>query len=289
MSEGRKNSMSLSLDKVSFDRLMSMVTAEQVDWFDQHYYKVGTEFYPSVTTVLNAAPKWFLANWRGDVGNAEADRIMRDAQRHGSNVHRYLNHLLKGGAIVYQGDAFGSEVIVCHDQNEYLHLLKVVEFLNIVKPRVLMSEEIFWSDEHGFAGTMDLLLDIDGGEYAVNGAKPLPLEEGVYIADLKTGKSVSNEAFWQTAAYAQALKEQTGLDVKGTLILHTQSTNQRGIEGFGVKMRNEEEVKLDFDNFLKVFEVWKISPNPSKPKIFQMPKAIKLGDQLTLINKKRIN
>jgi len=84
------------------------------------------------------------------------------------------------------------------------------------------------------------------------------------------------------------LKEHTGLQVIGTMILHTQSGNAKGIEGFGVKVRNSEEVSLDFENFLKVYEVWKIAPNPAKPKIFQMPQTLKLEDNLTII-KERTN
>lgn len=283
-----KKGMKLSFDSMKMDSLRDALQTEMVDWFDSHYYRVGTKFYPSVTTVLGASPKWYLGNWRGDVGNAEADRIMREAQIHGSNVHGYLNHLIYGGALMFNGDGRERDYINVKDQNEYLHIYKVVQFLNIVKPKILMTEEMLWSDKYEFAGTMDLLLDIEEGEYPVNGAKPLFMEGGVYVADLKTGKSVGNEAFWQTSAYAEALREHTGLQVAGSMILHTQSANVKGIEGFGVKMRNSEEVRLDFENFLKVYEVWKISPNPAKPKIFEMPKILKLEDSLTII-KERTN
>ena len=275
-------------DPLKLDSLREALQSEMVNWFDQHYYRIGSRFLPSVTTVLGASPKWYLGNWRGDVGNAEADRIMKEAQIHGSNVHWYLNHLLNGGSLVFNKETVEKGFINVKDQFEFLHIYKVVQFLNIVKPKILMSEEILWSDKYEFAGTMDLLMDVEEGEYPVNGAKPIFLEGGIYVADLKTGKSIGNEAFWQTSAYAEALKEHTGLQVAGTMILHTQSGNAKGIEGFGVKVRNSEEVSLDFENFLKVYEVWKIAPNPTKPKIFQMPLLLKLENNLT-IKKERTN
>lgn len=275
-------------EPLKLDSLREALQSEMVNWFDQHYYRIGSRFLPSVTTVLGASPKWYLANWRGDVGNAEADRIMKEAQIHGSNVHGFLNHLLNGGSLVFNQETNEKGYINVRDQFEFLHIYKVVQFLNIVKPKILMSEEIIWSDKYEFAGTMDLLMDVEEGEYPVNGAKPIFLEGGVYVADLKTGKTIGNEAFWQTSAYAEALKEHTGLKVAGTMILHTQSGNAKGIEGFGVKVRNSEEVSLDFENFLKVYEVWKIAPNPAKPKIFQMPQTLKLEDNLTII-KERTN
>lgn len=274
-------------DPLKLDSLREALQSEMVNWFDQHYYRIGSRFLPSVTTVLGASPKWYLANWRGDVGNAEADRIMKEAQIHGSNVHWYLNHLLNGGSLVFNKETVEKGFINVKDQFEFLHIYKVVQFLNIVKPKILMSEEILWSDKYEFAGTMDLLMDVEEGEYPVNGAKPIFLDGGVYVADLKTGKSIVNEAFWQTSAYAEALKEHTGLQVAGTMILHTQSGNAKGIEGFGVKVRNSEEVSLDFENFLKVYEVWKIAPNPAKPKIFQMPLSLKLDDNLTIIKQRK--
>jgi len=273
-------------EPLKLNSLREALQSEMVNWFDQHYYRIGSKFYPSVTTVLGASPKWYLGNWRGDVGNVEADRIMKEAQIHGSNVHGFLNHLLNGGSLIFNQETNEKGHINVRDQFEFLHIYKVVQFLNIVKPKILMSEEIIWSDKYEFAGTMDLLMDVEEGEYPVNGAKPIFLDGGVYVADLKTGKSIGNEAFWQTSAYAEALKEHTGLQVTGTMILHTQSGNAKGIEGFGIKVRNSEEVSLDFENFLKVYEVWKIAPNPAKPKIFQMPQTLKLEDNLTIIKER---
>ena len=52
---------------------------KMIEWFDQHYYKIAEDFFPSVTTILSASPKPHLAFWRGDVGNEEASRIMKEA------------------------------------------------------------------------------------------------------------------------------------------------------------------------------------------------------------------
>lgn len=261
-------------------------TAEQIEWFDQHFYRVEEKFYPSVTTILGANPKWHLAGWRGDVGNAEADRIMREAQITGGNVHNYLNRMLNGDTVGYRTKGDTRNIIQVHSQEEYLHLVKLHQMFDELKPKVLFSEEIVYSKEHDFAGTVDLLIEVVEGHYNINGAKPLYVPGGIYVADLKTGKSVGPEAGMQTAAYAHALWEMNGTRITGTMVIHTRSQNQKGIEGLGVKLRIGDEVDEDYENFMKVYAVWKINPNPAKPKIFQMPDRLSFNTNFIIKNKR---
>nr|HPN39584.1 hypothetical protein [Melioribacteraceae bacterium] len=79
-------------------------TAEQIDWFDQHYYKVGEDFYPSVTTILQAAPfkQQALAYWRGDIGNNEADKQFYQAGERGTFIHNCMTKMLNGNRIYFK-------------------------------------------------------------------------------------------------------------------------------------------------------------------------------------------
>lgn len=252
---------------------------KMIDWFDQHYYKVAEDFYPSVTTILSASPKPELMFWRGNVGNEEASRIMKEAGERGSIIHNIFSAMLKGKKAAYR--VFNDpEVIPVNDQFIQLSLWKLVRFMEIVAPKVHLSEEIVFSHAFKYAGTMDLLFKVEqGGAFMVNGAKPITIPAGIYVADIKSGKNIDDEAFWQTAAYAKAYEEMTGTKIDGTLILHTQSQNKGGIEGFGVKIRTAEEMETDFTNFLKVYEVWKIKPYPSKPKLItDLPTVLSLNN-----------
>lgn len=53
---------------------------------------------PSVTTILsNTGDKSFLAEWRKNVGNAEADRIVAEAVQIGNQLHDNLEHYILTG------------------------------------------------------------------------------------------------------------------------------------------------------------------------------------------------
>jgi hypothetical protein len=254
---------------------------KMIEWFDSHYYKIGEDFFPSVTTILSASPKPYLSFWRGDVGNEEANKIMREAGERGSLIHNLFAGMLNGRKVAYRQGYDQDDVLTINDQFIQLSLWKLVRFMKAVQPNVICSEEIMYSKIHSYAGTMDLLFEVKAGSYNINGVKPIAINGGLYVADIKSGKNIDDEAYWQTAAYAKAYEEIYRVKVNGTMILHTQSMNKGSIEGFGVKVRNEEEMNADFVNFLKIYEVWKIKPYPSKPRfIADLPQVLELNEQL---------
>jgi hypothetical protein len=75
----------------------------------------------------------------------------------------------------------------------------------------------------------------------------------------------------QIGAYAHAVTEQQGLEIKGGIVIHTNSSAKKGIEGLSAKVRTAKELDLDFQNFMKVYEVWNINPTATAPKVFAMP------------------
>lgn len=268
---------------------------KQVQWFDQHFYQVltpeGIEYLPSVTTILNVLPKPYLAKWRGDLGNEEANEQMISARNRGSNIHNAVSKLVKGGVIINSDpcntDALTDDelhkllkyrdVYRVYNQFEYLQIYRFLQFMQIVEPEVIFSEETVFCSKYGFAGTLDLLLEIKEGEYKINGSKPLYIKGGYYLADLKTGKTMPEDVWMQLAAYRQGLTherlshEDFDADLFGALCIHTNSQTRSNIEGLSVKLRTAEELDKDFEDFKKVLEVWKINPTVSGPKIFTMP------------------
>jgi hypothetical protein len=265
---------------------------KKIEWFDQRFYKIITkgkvEYLPSVTTIISVTTKPFLKNWVGEIGNAEAAAYSKERMDFGSFVHSLCEHVAKGGMVIFNDSlepAYKPEqiaelkkynkVIVTDNQFAYYHLLKFSQFLEMVKPYEIYSEQIIYSIKYGYAGTMDLLIYIPEGDYDINGAKPLHLEEGYYVADIKTG-NVYPEAHLQMAAYQVAYNEfYPEFDIVGSLILHTNSKTKRGVEGFSAILKTKDEMKEDFQNFLKVYEMYKLYP-VSAPKVFEMPSFIQL-------------
>lgn len=272
-----------------------MVEVKMIEWFNEHWYKVETgsgkfEFIPSVTTKLGIINKPFLARWRGDVGNREADMRMFEAGERGTRIHRGYEIYCKGGIVIYNPitrPTYTPEEIkkiidensayyICQYQDEMLDLLKLSRFISIVKPKIIASEMTVVSLKDKDAGTMDSLFEIKEGNYMVNGSKPLHLGPGVYVVDLKTGSMVDKNAYRQTAAYVNAVRVMGIADPIGTLILHTQSKNRAGIEGLGVHVREGDDCLADYQSYRLAAALWEEDHADDVPKVFEFPSQIKM-------------
>jgi len=275
----------------------SGIDIRRVEWFDNRYYRIErngvADYYVSVTTKLGCVAKPFLAKWRGDIGNREADLRMFEASERGTRIHSAWETLTTGGLVLYQPhrspkclqtdlDAYMKEydghVELVRYQDEMVQLNKLAQFLEIVKPEILGSEMTVYSDKFREAGTLDNLMRIKPGKYAVNGRTPLNIAGGLYVVDLKTGKVVGNEAYRQTACYAHAYWEMNKQEkeIAGTLILHTSSSNKAGIPGLGVHLRDKDQITNDLKAYRKISDVWEIeNPNP-QPQTFEFPALLTL-------------
>lgn len=275
-----------------------MINIKLIEWFDDHFYKIqldeekdgqiltNTFYLPSVTTKLQAAPRPFLARWRGDVGNREADLQMFDGANKGSRIHyAALKVYLAGGAVIYNpiqhpnftpaaiaeiAAKVGREVFILQNQDEIWQIEKFRRWMNIVQPEILGIEDIVYDLIHKEAGTRDLFLKIKAGEYAISGMKPVVLPEGYYIADLKSGKQVNDEAYWQTADYAK-MSEVGGIKIAGTLIIHT---NAKTKSGFTTHIRLGEQLEDDYQTFRHVAAVWENQNRDLQPDLLEFPNII---------------
>lgn len=269
------------------------VKIKQVEWFDSRWYKLEVakgevRWIPSVTTKLGITDKPFLARWRGDIGNREADMRLFEAQNRGSRIHAAFDVYQKGGVIIYnpwQRPNYTPEELeeikkkntlwfVVQYQDEMHDLLKLSKFHEIVKPEIIMTEGTVYSLEDNDAGTVDALYKIQGGSYLVNGSKPLKLESGVYVVDLKTGSVVDKNAYRQTAAYVKCILRMKIANPIGTIILHTQSKNKAGIEGLGVLVHTQEEVAQDLREYRLISDLWMVEHGQDTPRVFEFPSII---------------
>ena len=275
-----------------------MIKIKMIEWFDDHFYKVeldaekdgeiitNTIYLPSTTTKLQAAPRPFLARWRGDVGNREADLRMFDACNKGSRIHyACLKVYLNGGAVIYnpvQRPQFtpaaiselalkiGKEIFVLQDQDEMWQVEKFRRWMNILNPEILGYEDIVYDLENKEAGTRDLFLKIKAGKYEISGKKVVELPEGYYITDLKSGNQIGDEAYWQTADYAK-MSESDDIKIQGTLILHL---NASTTSGFTTHVRLGEQVDEDYKTYRHVAAVWEAKNKNLQPELLEIPNII---------------
>ena len=274
------------------------IEVKLIQWFDSRFYQIQYEenekqikdYYASTTTKLGASPKLWLAEWRGDIGNREANLRMNEAADRGKRIHNGWYILHNGGIVIYDPIEYSiytdEEIIklkaentdnyaIIRYQDEMWALYKLQAFFKAVQPQVLGYEQIVYSLKYKEAGTVDNIYKIKGGEYEVNGAKPLFLEGGNYIIDVKSGKIVGKEAYMQMADYGEMWEEMGNEKLAGAIILHTESKNKSGIVGLSAKVRTREEMKEDFISFRKVAAVWEDNNKNASPKIFDFPSMLK--------------
>jgi hypothetical protein len=173
---------------------------KDIQFFERsHRYKVGGEWYVSVTTALSVIPKPYLTAWRGRIGNDEADRVAEDAATHGTLVHDSIAALLLGQMEFQQ----------ITDPVARISVGVAMDWIGDNVKRVIHAERRLACLEHKFAGTVDLVAEMKDGSVA--------------LADWKTDKSgewsaKKCEHAAQLAAYQMALEED-GLTIDRRFIL----------------------------------------------------------------------
>jgi hypothetical protein len=267
-----------------------------VEWFNEHWYKVirngETDFYASTTTKLGIMDKPNIARWRGDLGNREADLRMYEAGQRGTRIHWAWATALEGGAVIYdpwQRPIYTKEqiadlesrykkVAILRTQDEMFQVVKLQKQFNILKPEVLAVELTVVDHNQRDAGTIDAIYKIKAGSYMIAGAKPLVLEGGIYINDLKTGNYVDDNTWLQLSDYGFMAKHSIGLDIAGALITHTSAKTKGGIAGLTTLFRPAETLLgIDYTDFRHAAALWDREHAEDRPEEYQFPSLVTLG------------
>ena len=169
---------------------------ERVDGPDGRVYNTPSgKRYPSITRVTGMLTEQAIKEWRGRVGNEEANRVSTKASNRGTRIHTLCEDFLKSKPV--EPDMFD------------------VELWNSMKPYVDKIDNIhaleskLYSDKLQVAGTVDCI-----GEY----------EGTLNIIDFKTSgkpKDINNiqHYFLQATAYSVMFEELTGIVVPDITIL----------------------------------------------------------------------
>jgi len=161
-------------------------------------YLVDNIKVPSVTTILSATKdKRFLDNWRRKVGDAEADRIMRQASTIGTEMHQVLEYHLTGQGY-YNATEEGSKPRM---------MAKTI--LDNIKIDEVWGNEISLEYENKFAGTADLSCVAYGKPSIVDWKQSNKPKKVEWIEDYKL----------QLCAYAEAHNEVYGTKIRKGVVL----------------------------------------------------------------------
>lgn len=189
---------------------------------------IGGEVAPSVTQVLGIIDKPFLQKWRGKLGNAECDRIVRESQETGHLVHEAIESYFRGEDIPE----------LPQKEAKMFALLKGWALESRFTPTEL--ELHVKSEKYGYHGTMDAIGKFDDGV--------------LLIGDWKTSSSINHEYGAQLAAYAQAYKEETGTEVTEGFIVRVDKKEDAKVP---LEVKRFTDLPKYFEAFLACLDVWR--------------------------------
>jgi len=212
------------------------------------------EFVPSVTWICESYPKGVgFYKWLANKGWDEAEALKEAAGDKGTKVHRAIVDLLDGMTVAMEAAYVNpsTEQPEGLTLQEYRCLMSFVAWYQATAPKVLGRELVVWNDAQGYAGTVDLLCEIDG--------KPT-------LVDFKTSKSIWPSHRMQVSAYQRALPES---HKPALAILQLGYEKNR----LGYKFTEVEEC---FDLFLAAKTIWATETQGQRPSQKEYPLSLSL-------------
>jgi len=202
--------------------------------------------YPSVTTILSAVypSGYYLEKWIRDNGEHGRIEFEKSADQ-GTETHVAIEELLRGGVVpVYE------EMPLKVKRG----IQAFIDWYNAVKPKIIASEHIVYSDAMRYAGACDLICEIDNE---------------MWVVDFKTSRSLHDQHRAQVSAYAYAQK--FAENPKVALLQLGNSTKK----GYTWSEVDYEKFLNQFRHFKKTFDM--LHPD-AKPSIKEYPEFFTIED-----------
>ena len=206
--------------------------------------------FPSSTTILNAYPQSLqLTQWIAEKGWSESQRIKSEAGERGTRVHGAIDLLLAGEKLFKEN----------YSLEEWAKIAAFVGWYREYTPEILGTEVALYSQKHGFCGRADVICKISGE---------------MCVGDWKTSGSIHDHFALQVGSYAQALEENSQIEVIQTFILQLGAKNKNNYR-FVIYPNWRDH----FKTFLNVFETWKYDNKVDEdyePPVLNLPAELKL-------------
>jgi ATP-dependent exoDNAse (exonuclease V) beta subunit len=252
--------------KKSVKRLIEINSeSKRINIRDNRYYFKDNKYYPSVTSILQYMPKGkFFENWLKDVGH-NSDIIAKKAADEGTQVHEAIEKYLQGEKLNWLDENGYSK----YSFEVWKMILKFHEFWTNIKPTLIENEIHLFSEIYVYAGTCDLIVEINGVRW---------------LLDIKTSNSLHTSYDLQLAAYAQAWNElyEEKIDKIGIIWL---KSSKRGEDKKGNKMQGkgweiyepEKSINENLKLFGYIHELYKLDYPDVKPTEEQFPTEIQIN------------
>jgi hypothetical protein len=180
------------------------------DFKEKSGYVIDDKWYPRVTAILSIKAKPALLRYYGNMPDFKTGQaITAKSAEEGTLVHTTVEAILKNESIAV------SPII-----EPAIEAFRTFLSNNDVKP--LKIEERIVSKNHHYAGTIDILAEVNG----VLG-----------VLDIKTSQAIYRDYAMQTAAYVEAFKEDPSLPPLTSWVLRLDQAAACSL--CGAKMRNK--------------------------------------------------
>ncbi len=227
------------------------IQGNQITFTDNRFYYLNGQFYPSVTTILQAYPKdAHFYKWLKEVGN-DADTIRDAAGERGSTVHK-LTELYDDGMEVSLVNETGK---LNFSMQEWQMFERYVDFRQRFPMKILATEMQLISEKYGEAGTLDRYIILNGKKL---------------VLDIKTSNNLYEHYWLQLAAYRRMFADISGEQVDGVCILwlnaKTRSDGSKGaIQGKGWQLVIREDSTHDIELYEATKALWKHQNKDATP------------------------
>ena len=227
---------------------MFTIQDNQITFVDGRFYGDGEgNYFPSVTTVLEAYPKSpEYYQWLKEVGD-NADTIRDDAGRRGSVVHALTEQYDKWQEV----QLIGANGTPLYSLKEWAMFERYVDFTTRFNPEHIKIEETIVSQAIGVGGTIDRVSVINGKRFLI---------------DIKTSKGIYNHYWLQLAAYREMLNEP--VDAVAILWLNAKTRTVKENQGIGWQLVSIEDTTHDLNLFRATHALWLEENKNAKPKNF---------------------
>lgn len=236
---------------------------QQINFLDRRVYKRDEGiYYPSVTSILQYLPKnKFFEEYLKNVGH-NADIILRKAGKEGTQVHEAAERLIRGEEVSWMDDYGNAR----YSQLVWEMILRFYDFWETYNPKPLFVEEFVYSDKYKYAGTVDLVVEIN---------------KETWLLDLKTSNILSKGYDLQLAAYAEAFKEIKNIEFDRIGVLWLKSNTRKKskrediYQGNKWQVRFVEDPETDFKLFKNVYDMYKTFNPTTEPLYQKYPTTLK--------------
>jgi hypothetical protein len=225
------------------------ISSNRLTFLDNRFYMhEDGNYYPSVTTILDAYPKGpeYYA-WLKKTGE-DSDAVRDEAGRRGSIVHQ-LTELFDSGEEV---TLMNEQGYISYKMVEWAMFERYIEFRRRFPLEIIHTELNLVSPELGFAGTLDRVIEMNGRRI---------------LLDIKTSNSIYPSYWLQLAAYKELYGEP--IDEVGILWLNakTRTEGSKGaVQGAGWQLITKQDTSKDWEMFQCTHKLWLAENEGMKPK-----------------------